>query len=71
MHFFKTFLGDIIEVRKDTPFGRSLPVKAVIGSNPPPPFLGALAFAETVFKFQAEWSGSFIIMFSDMKKKPV
>ena len=54
MHFFETFLGDILEVRKDTPFGRSLPVKAVIGSNPPPPFLGALASVETVFKFQAE-----------------
>ena len=42
MQFFKTFLGDILEVRKDTPFGRSLPVKAVIGSNPLPPFLAPL-----------------------------
>ena len=40
--FFKTFLGDILEVRKDSPFGRSLPVKAIIGSNSPPPFWAPL-----------------------------
>ena len=43
MHFFNTFLGDILEVRKDIPFGRSLPAKAVIGSNSlPPPFWAPL-----------------------------
>ena len=37
MQFFKTFLGDILEVRKGTPFGRSFPVLAIKGSTPPPP----------------------------------
>ena len=52
MHFFKTFLGDILEVRKDTPFGRSLPVKAVIGSNPPP-FLAPLLSQKQYLSFRS------------------